>query len=156
MKRTVVIGYGNPLRGDDGVAWKVIEHLTPLVEELPVELIKEHQLTPEMAESIHNADLVVFVDASVEGRPGTWRSEALRLTKSHQAPPLGHHFDIEGLLSYCKAVYNHCPNTVVVSIVAESFDFKEQLSPSIDKILPHITRYIFDMLNKVIMKGPGE
>src|SRR2546421_12899232 len=65
----LVIGYGNPLRTDDGVGWQVAQQLaTDLADD--VDVIGTHQLTPELAEPISRAGLVVFVDAGVGGEPG--------------------------------------------------------------------------------------
>ena len=58
----LVIGYGNTLRSDDGagqiVAEKIAQWNLPGVRSLAV-----HQLTPELAEIIAQADAVIFIDA---------------------------------------------------------------------------------------------
>jgi hydrogenase maturation protease len=60
----VVIGYGNTLRGDDGagpaVAQAIADRALPGVRSLAVP-----QLTPELAEIVAEANLVVFVDAAL-------------------------------------------------------------------------------------------
>ncbi len=58
--KTVVIGYGNPLRGDDGIGWAVIERLQqmPLAETLT--LIASHQLLPELSDLIREAAQVII------------------------------------------------------------------------------------------------
>jgi hydrogenase maturation protease len=58
----LVIGYGNTLRGDDGVGYQVAE--TVAEWQLPqVRSIAVHQLLPELAADIADVDLVIFVDA---------------------------------------------------------------------------------------------
>ena len=55
----LVIGYGNELRCDDGIGQRVVKELhLSKVKSLAV-----HQLTPELAETLANADLAIFVDA---------------------------------------------------------------------------------------------
>ena len=58
----LILGYGNTLRGDDGVGYEVAETVAawqlPQVRSLPV-----FQLMPELAESIAQVDRVIFVDA---------------------------------------------------------------------------------------------
>ena len=62
----LVIGYGNTLRGDDGIGPAVAEAVAALG--LPgVRVIVAHQLTPELAADLADAQLVVFVDAAVGG-----------------------------------------------------------------------------------------
>ena len=62
--RTLIIGYGNPLRGDDGVGWEVASRLAATIPEEAAHIMTVHQLTPELAESVSEAELVIFIDAS--------------------------------------------------------------------------------------------
>lgn len=82
LPRALVIGYGNPLRSDDGIGWRVAEELRGRVDASRIEVIECRQLTPEMAEQIRTAGLVVFVDAAAEGAPGEWRHHRLRAEDS--------------------------------------------------------------------------
>jgi len=62
-KRILVIGYGNPGRGDDGLAPSLAERLERL--ELPgVKVESDYQLTVEHAAMAAEADIVVFADAA--------------------------------------------------------------------------------------------
>ncbi|WP_309729697.1 hydrogenase maturation protease [Chamaesiphon sp. OTE_75_metabat_556] len=62
--KVFVIGYGNTLRGDDGIGYQVAE--TVAEWQLPqVRSIAVHQLLPELAADIADVDLVIFVDAIV-------------------------------------------------------------------------------------------
>ncbi len=60
MKR-LLIAIGNPLRGDDGIAWRVLDGLR-----LSGDRLHLHQLTAEVAAEIAPYDEVVFLDADVE------------------------------------------------------------------------------------------
>lgn len=71
----LIIGYGNPLRGDDGFGWHVADRLTELLNDESAKILAVHQLTPELAESIGEAKLVIFVDAAYGGEPGSWKCE---------------------------------------------------------------------------------
>jgi hydrogenase maturation protease len=77
MPGTLIIGYGNPLRGDDGLGWQVAGELAKCVDAL-ISAVAVQQLTPELAEPVSDADLVIFVDASCHGEPGSWRCESIR------------------------------------------------------------------------------
>jgi len=67
----LIIGYGNTLRGDDGAGPRVAEVVAGW--SLPnVRAISAAQLTPELAEALAGAEVVIFVDAQVSqaaGRP---------------------------------------------------------------------------------------
>ena len=77
--KVLVIGYGNPLREDDGIGWRVVEEIengeiVGVLQSLgncQLETVAVHQLLPELAGDVSEAELVIFVDASVEGKPGT-------------------------------------------------------------------------------------
>ncbi len=65
MTNSLVIGYGNDLRSDDGAGRVVAARVSAL--DLPgVEVRAVSQLTPELALEITRFDLVIFVDASVD------------------------------------------------------------------------------------------
>ena len=55
---------------------------------------------------------------------------------------LGHHFDVAGLLAYSEAAFNATPRTLIVSVAAESFDFRDHLAPSVEAALPEVIDYI--------------
>lgn len=63
MAHTLIIGYGNPLRGDDGLGWHVAQRLAAVLPQHRARIEVCHQLTPELAEPISRADLVIFIDA---------------------------------------------------------------------------------------------
>ncbi|MCE0499010.1 MAG: hydrogenase maturation protease [Methylacidiphilales bacterium] len=140
-KRVLIIGYGNPLRGDDGLGWEVAGRLAACITDPSVAIMAVQQLTPELSEPIHAVDLVIFVDASNEGEPGTWKYERVMPASAH-APSLGHHFDISGLLAYTGALFPSCPGALVVSVAAESFACHENLSHKVEAVLPAVVGHI--------------
>ena len=77
----LIVAYGNPLRSDDGLAWRVADALEGKFSSLQVEILRLHQLTPELAESVSHVDAVIFVDAAsaeAGGRlPGEIRIEEI-------------------------------------------------------------------------------
>ena len=86
MPSIVVIGYGNPLRGDDAIGWKAAEALRDVYEDdTAVEVFASHQLNPEMAESVAEAGMVIFIDAVADTLlPGTLRVRACIRRTTHQ------------------------------------------------------------------------
>ena len=68
LVKTLILGYGNQSRRDDGVGWFVLEQLAAL--NLPdVELETSHQLEVEASETISRFDAVIFVDAAIPEAP---------------------------------------------------------------------------------------
>jgi hydrogenase maturation protease len=68
--RTVVIGYGNPLRQDDGIGWRAAELLEQALPAGSAEIIRCHQPTPVLAANLPRASVVVFLDGACDQEPG--------------------------------------------------------------------------------------
>ncbi len=64
--RTLCIAVGNLLRGDDGVAHRVLDLLEPAAG---VAFLRAQQLLPELSEEIARARNVIFIDADAAAGP---------------------------------------------------------------------------------------
>ena len=138
----LVIGYGNTLRGDDGVGVRVAEAVEAW--ELPdVEVIACHQLMPELAEAVARAHRVVFVDAAVDApRDVQWR----RLEPATSSQLMAHAADPRTLLAMARDVYQHCPEAWWLTIPIEMIEFAESMSPFAQqgyaKALEHLRAWV--------------
>lgn len=130
-RSTLVIAFGNPLRQDDGVAWEVARALEARPR-LDVRIV--HQLVPELAWAMSDADTVVFVDADRAGHAGQVKRETVLA-----ADPLGagpHALDPARLLGLCRSLYGRVPQTSVVSIAGARFGFGDGLSEEVRLAVP--------------------
>jgi hydrogenase maturation protease len=137
---TLIIGIGNPLRSDDGLGWKVAEQLVQDNDPGQV-ILTVHQLTPELAQWIATASLVVLIDASREGEPGEFQ---IRRISPHPHPgAVGtHHIDPKELLALTAAIYARCPPAIMVSMTGADFAIGEQLSPIVAQKIPLLSTTI--------------
>jgi hydrogenase maturation protease len=134
MARLLVIGWGNPMRGDDGFGWRAAERLR---DALPAaDVLAVHQLMPEHMEPVALAGRVVFIDASLHGEPGVLRCETVEPTTSADA--FTHHATPAGLLAGARELYGAAPPAVFYTVRAESFDFGEQLSEGVRRALDEL------------------
>lgn len=78
MDGTLIIGYGNPLRGDDAVGFLAAERLSRTIADPGVTVLAVHQITPELAEPVSRARRVIFMDASVGAERGQIRERPIR------------------------------------------------------------------------------
>jgi hydrogenase maturation protease len=142
--RLLVIGYGNPLRGDDGVGWRAAERLAQDAAARPgLEVIACQQLTPELAESLSHADRAVFIDAAAEGVPGAVSREVVE--PADPGPEaFSHHLEPAGLLGMAQALYGHCPDARLITVVGERFDYSETLSPGVAAALDSVLQAVND------------
>lgn len=121
----LVIGYGNTLRGDDAAGPRAAEAIAALA--LPgVRVLSCHQLTPELAEPLAEAQRAVFVDAAVD-RPRTVRLRPLKPQTA--ARPASHATDPRALLALARELFGRAPRAWWLTIPAARFDFGETLSP---------------------------
>ncbi len=92
----LLIAYGNPMRGDDGAGLALAERIEQIwrSQNVSVRSIETHQLTPELAADMAEADVsaVVFVDACAaeEGEPLTPTIRPLSRAVDVN-PAIGHH-----------------------------------------------------------------
>lgn len=93
MARVLIVGYGNPLRSDDGLGWRAAEELSRCLSLPEVEVLMRQQLTPELADNLTRADVVFFIDAARGGQPGELRCDPVTpqpgTTDTHHSSPAG-------------------------------------------------------------------
>jgi len=144
----LIIGYGNPLRGDDGVGWRVAEKLEESLRRPDVRVMACHQLLPEMAEPISRAKLVIFIDASVADAPGeiacreihpaAGADSAAELASHDLGPPV--------LLATARQLFGQSADGVIFSVGGEDFGMGEQLSPKVlqaaDELVKRVEDYV--------------
>jgi hydrogenase maturation protease len=123
--KTLIIGYGNTLRSDDGVGQRVA--MAAASWGLPwLETIMVHQLTPELAEPLASAELVIFVDAhQAELRAEV---EVSLLESPISVGALAHAGDPRRLLALTEAAYGRRPRAWLVTVPAADFSLGEALS----------------------------
>lgn len=135
--RALIIGYGNPLRSDDGFGWHASRLLSQAIGQEGIEVITCHQLTPELAEPLSHCQRAVFIDADAAGKPGDIQRRAVRV----QAPASSaftHACTPSGLLAGAKQLFGHRPRAIIITVSAQSFEFGESLSPVVSAALPEV------------------
>jgi hydrogenase maturation protease len=147
MRSALVVGYGNPLRGDDAFGWHTARRLAQLAHHDSIHVLAVHQLTPELAEPVSNAELVIFIDASHEGEPGIWKCEEIA-TEARLANSLAHHFTPAILLAYAQTVFNVHPQALIITLGTESFDYCETLTPRAEAALPEVLQHVLERIPK--------
>jgi hydrogenase maturation protease len=123
----LVIGYGNILRGDDGVGYQVAAAVAawqiPQVRSLAV-----HQLLPELAATIAAVDTVVFVDAAVTHDATASDITVEPLVAGGDATFRTHIITPQLLLSLAQRLYGATPDAYLLTIPAIAFALGTDLS----------------------------
>lgn len=148
MKKVLVLGFGNPLRGDDGVGWIAASKLQNRIHESQIVVETCHQLTPELAEQFSEMDVVVLVDANAQGTPGEINIKQITPSDPFNGP-INHFSKPETILSLARELYGKVPKTYIASITGETFELSETLSPKIEQVLPNLLDRIQTLINDV-------
>ena len=140
----LVLGYGNPSRGDDAVGPLLIEYLSTL--QLPeIELITDFQLQIEHILDMQDRRLVLFIDAAVS------HSQALELHAlhpEHYQTLSTHALSPQQLLGICQHVTGQLPAlSYLLSIKATQFELGAPLSPDMQQHYQHACQLLTQMLD---------
>jgi len=138
--RILIIAYGNPLRCDDGLAWRIAEKLSEQNLTSDVEIVMCHQLTPELALPASQASLVLFIDAARAGIPGEIASVLVEPQRASSV--FTHEFSPSTILNLAQGLYARCPEAFAISLCGECFDHGETLSQKVKESLPRLLTHV--------------
>jgi len=157
--RTLIIGYGNFDRQDDGLAWHVLKEVRKLLDMDAPESVPEYfdrdgdtvfvfklQLLPEDAEEIARFERVCFIDAHTGAVPEPVHVE--QLLSAWQHSPLTHHLTPNSLLSMIQAVYGKSLPAILVSVRGYEFEFTNSLSGRSALLVPQAANIIYNWIRE--------
>jgi hydrogenase maturation protease len=136
MTNALVIGIGNPLRGDDGAGALLAEQaavMTAAHGARPVAVRSVQQLTPELAAELAGLDAVLFIDAWAGADGG---QAALVAVHPVIATPRSHHLEPGALLTLAQTLYGHAPRAHLLRVPAQAFGHGIALSEQLQRALP--------------------
>lgn len=119
-RRPLVVAYGNRLRGDDAVGWVVADALADDLRMEKVDVVAVHQLSPELADDVSQASLVVFVDARLDPTQLPGAIAVGVLEPDATAASMTHHVDAGAVLALAHTLYGLAPRAFTVSVAIES------------------------------------
>lgn len=134
MVQVLVIGYGNTLRCDDGLGWRVANQISREMSAPGVQILALQELTAEIADVTRYAEKVLFVDAAHEGEPGELR--CVRVAPSDSPVRYSHHLSPAVVLKLTEELYGKSPPAYLLTVTGETFAIGETLSPPVLKTLP--------------------
>jgi len=145
MTRVLVAGYGNPLRSDDGVGWRIAEAVAERWGERICVLMGQQPI-PEWAPELAVCDVAFLVDAAT-GPSSRMRVRRLKLVDGERALD-SHTFGPQQLLSLTRALYGHAPETNLLLLPIESVQFGESLSPTTARAAERALRFLDRQLTR--------
>jgi hydrogenase maturation protease len=158
--KTLVLGLGNPLLGDDGVGWHVAEEVAKVIENMRVPL--DVQSTTEvdfhaggglsLMERLVGYDRTIIIDAMNLGQSPSGSVVSLRLEEidnpfaGHLAST--HETNLRTALEMGRSMGVKLPSDIFI-IAVESphvYDFSESLSPQVTKAVPVAVEKVIEKL----------
>jgi hydrogenase maturation protease len=160
MKKTLILGYGNPDRQDDGVAWAILKDVAARLKITPpsifdtlvtsqdgdLTLAVALQLLPEMAELVAQHERVCFVDAHTGRVPEDLSVQDLGA--EFQKSPFTHHLTPQTCLSLSKTLYGKTPAAELVSVRGYEFGFSNDLSARTSMLAHQAVNHIVGWLEE--------
>ncbi len=155
--KTLIIGLGNPILGDDGVGWRVAEEVkreleanSPILEP-PIDIDCFALGGLSLMERLVGYDRAIVIDAITTGQPpGTVSSFQLEELPDHSAAhtSAAHDTSLQSALAVGRAIGAHLPDQVlVVGIEAQRvYDFSDTLSPPVMEAMPVAARLVLKLL----------
>jgi hydrogenase maturation protease len=150
--KTIVIGLGNPILGDDGVGWVVAEevmnHLPP---DLDVDMDRLSLGGLSLMERLIGYDRAILIDALVsESEPGSVivsRLEELPDTSSFHLTSI-HDMSLQNAIKLGRQMGAKLPQDLtVIGISAKHiYDFREELSLPMQEAVPKAAQVVREML----------
>ncbi|HEY59140.1 MAG TPA: hypothetical protein G4N92_00400 [Anaerolineae bacterium] len=157
--KTLILGYGNPDRGDDGVALFILNHLIAQKRHTPINLLETGfsilnesidlwynlQLVPEISEILAKYQRAVFIDAHT-GKI----QEDLKISEIkpyYQNSPLTHHSTPASCLSLAQGLFGSAPKSILVSVRGYQFNFTNNLSNKTKGLAIKASEYILNWIN---------
>ena len=162
--RTLILGYGNVDRGDDGLGYYVVNEISRRLAHSDIEPygyepemltdsvagLFQRQLVPEMAEMLADFDRVIFVDAHT----GAYDEEVrvVKVEPGYVPQALTHHLSTEMLLFLTEAVAGRAPTGYLCSGRGYEFDFTNDLSERTRITAGHIVEKVLAIIGEPLKR----
>ena len=148
---TLVLGLGNPLRGDDGVGSRVVDELTRRQLPETVQIVDVGTAGLDLLHMMEGAEQVVIVDAADLGRES---GQFVRFTP-HEAQLVQatngfslHKTSLSEVLALADALGRTLPEMVIFGVQIANIGWGEGLSPAVETAIPALVDAVIEEIEK--------
>lgn len=139
IKPTLVIGYGNSLRSDDGIGQKTAIALSQMkLKDLTAMAVD--QLTPELVEKIREFEQIIFLDAEVNSDKIKVKEIEINTVENKQN--WTHYFNPESLINLTSYLYQKIPKTWLITIPINNIELGEEISKEVQEEADKVIQYL--------------
>jgi hydrogenase maturation protease len=153
--KTLVIGLGNPILGDDGVGWRVVEEIARITadrHDVEVDTVALGGLS--LMERLTGYERVILVDSFFTGKKPVGTVSEFQLTKmpdqSSGHTTAVHDTSLRNALNVGRSMNIPLPRDEdihIVAIEAENvYDFSEILSPLVEAAVPIAVEAVLQLI----------
>ena len=152
--KTLVIGLGNPILGDDGVGWRIAEEVkNQLALDSPVDVDCLSLGGISLMERLIGYDRAILIDAFALDEPigsilvlklsDLPNYSAFHITSTHDT-------SLQNAIELGKSMGAHLPDDIMVVGIATKhvYDFSENLSPPIADAVPQAANIVLNLLKQ--------
>jgi hydrogenase maturation protease len=153
--KTLILGLGNPILGDDGAGWRVAENIAKVMAnqpEIEIDCVSLGGLS--LMERLTGSERAILIDAIFTGKKpvGSISKFTLNdlpdLTAGHSAS--AHDTSLRNALNVGRSMSIPLPRDEDVIIIAietkNVYDFTEELSPAVAAAVPEAAKTILELL----------
>ena len=167
----LVVGYGNPLCGDDGAGPEIALMVEAELAGTGARTLLAHQLLPELALDASRSRLVVFIDAAAGELAGSLSVRPLSAGWPPADPPadppasaawagsaagaFSHQLGAAEVLALARSLYGRCPVALLVSVGAASLEPGVGLSVAVRCAIPHAARAVLAAIDAAPLMSRG-
>lgn len=160
--KTLILGLGNPVLGDDGVGWRIAQELRSEIANPQVEIDCVAQSGLSLMERIIGYDRVILIDSITTGRQPPGTVYCFRLDELPNPLPgctrSSHETTLQTALEVGRAIGVPLPDEIMVVAVEVQriYAFSEHLSPPVAAAVPQARQRVLEMVQaapSVIGKG---
>lgn len=152
--KTIIVGLGNPILGDDGVGWKIAEEVKRHIDPDPRVKVECASLGGiSLMERLIDYDRAILIDAftmdASEGSISVLRLEDLPNYSAYHIASI-HDTSLQNAIELGRSMGALLPHEItVVGIATQNiYDFSEELSPAVASVVPCAVCIVLDMLKE--------
>ena len=150
--KSLVIGLGNPILGDDGVGWKIAEEVKQQLDSdspVDVEFLSLGGLS--LMEHLVGYERAILIDAVASDQEiGSVIVSNLNEMPDYSAFHItsAHDTSLQNALKLGKSMGVSLPKEIIVVGIATDhiYDFSEALSPAVARAIPKVTEIVINLL----------
>ena len=154
--KTLVVGLGNPILGDDGVGWKVAENVKSLISscaEVDVDCLSLGGIS--LMERLIGYGRAILIDAfASDDEPGSIRVFELDSVPDYSAFHItsAHDTSLQNALKLGRGIGAVLPDEIIVVGIATShvYDFSDELSSPVAAAVPGASAIVAELVMQKI------